>query len=236
MNKKVIGAASLLATGLVAGSFFAVSGANAANTTPTYPITTPATGTTTPAPTFGNANRTPETPVTGTLADELKATALTAYPGATVDRIENDSDGATYEAHLTLADGSHLTVLFGADKAISGTETAPAFGGPNGQHTPETAVTGDLATELSNLALAANAGATVDRVENDSDGATYEVHLTLADGSHVTVKFDADKNITATETGPQGGPRGPRGPHGEHGEHGQGGDDGSAWTPGTVTP
>ena len=231
MNKKVIGAASLLAAGLVAGSFFTISGANAASSTPTYPVTTGTTDTTTP-PTFGNGNRTPETAVTGTLADELKATALAAYPGATVDRIENDADGATYEAHLTLADGSRLTVLFGADKAISGTETAPAFGGPNGAHAEETAVTGDLATELSNLALAQNAGATVDRVENDSDGATYEVHLTLADGSHVTVKFDADKNITATETGPQGGPRSHHGGHGDQ----DGDGNGAAWTPSTVTP
>ena len=207
MNKKIIGASSLLAAGLVAGSFFSVAGANAATDAASTPAASAA------APTFGAGDCAPETPVTGDLATELGNIALGANPGATVDRVENDSDGATYEVHLTLADGSHVTVKLDANKAITATETGPAFGGKR-NHTPETAVTGDLATELSDLAVAANPGATVDRVENDSDGATYEVHLTLADGSHVTVKFDANKAITATETGPAFGGKG-----GHHGDH-----------------
>lgn len=223
MNKKIIGASSLLAAGLVAGSFFSVAGANAATDTTSTPAATAA------APTFGNPNRTPETAVTGDLATELGNIAVAANAGATVDRVENDSDGETYEVHLTLTDGSHVTVKLDANKAITATETGSAFG-PRGRHTPETAVTGDLATELGNLAVAANAGATVDRVENDSDGATYEVHLTLADGSHVTVKFDANKAITATETAPAfGGHNGGR----HHGDD-QDGDDGAAFVPPTT--
>jgi hypothetical protein len=48
---------------------------------------------------------------------------------------------------------------------------------------------------------AANPGATIDRMETDADGATYEAHITLADGSHATVKLDASFAITSTETG-----------------------------------
>ena len=174
MNKKIIGGASLLAAGLIAGSFAGISGAAAAS----YPTsTTPVTTTTTTDP---------STPT---------ATTAPVYP-------TNPGAPGTPDA------------------------SKPA-------HTPETPITGDLATTLTDLALAKYPGATVDRVENDTDGATYEVHLTLADGSHVTVLFDADKNITATETGPAFGPNGPKGPHGDRGgdhdgDHkgSRGGDDG----------
>ena len=216
MNKKIIGVSSLLALGLVAGGVASISSASAAETPAlessapaTYPLVTPT------EPTVSETSETPrapETPVATDLASELSAIALAKYPGATVDRVENDNDGATYEAHLTLADGSHVTVKFDADKNITATEVGRHKGNhAEGTRTPEEAVTGDLATELGNLALAQNAGATVDRVEKDNDGATYEAHLTLADGSHVTVKFDADKNITATEVGGhRGGHKGPR--------------------------
>src|SRR3954447_3214029 len=41
-----------------------------------------------------------ETALTGTTAAKVKAAALAKYPGATVQRVETDSDGV-YEAHLT---------------------------------------------------------------------------------------------------------------------------------------
>jgi hypothetical protein len=50
-------------------------------------------------------------------------------------------------------------------------------------------------------------GATVIRVETDADGAVYEAHLKKSDGSMVTVKFDKDFNVTATESG-MGGHKG----------------------------
>jgi uncharacterized membrane protein YkoI len=76
-------------------------------------------------------------------------------------------------------------------------------------HAPEEAVTGDLATTLSDLAKAKVPGTTVDRVEKDSDGvATYEVHMTKTDGTHVTVNFDANNAITSVDTQPAGGPGG----------------------------
>jgi hypothetical protein len=142
MNKKIIGATSLLAAGLVAGSFFSIAGANAETNSNVYPVTTtttdpvsPVTPVTpsTPAPVAPKAHA-QETPVTGDLATELSNLALAANPGATVDRVENDTDGAVYEVHLTLADGSHVTVKFDADKKITATETGPAFGPSDGKH------------------------------------------------------------------------------------------------------
>ncbi len=67
-------------------------------------------------------------------------------------------------------------------------------------------------------------GATVIRVETDSGGATYEAHLTGPDGSTVTVRFDKDLNVTATEDGFGPGPQGQAPP----GRPGTGAADGSS--------
>jgi hypothetical protein len=42
---------------------------------------------------------------------------------------------------------------------------------------------------------------TIQRVENDAEGATYEAHMVKADGSHVTVKVNADFSVASIETG-----------------------------------
>jgi hypothetical protein len=44
-------------------------------------------------------------------------------------------------------------------------------------------------------------GATIIRVETDSDGAAYEAHMQTADGTYVTVKFDKDFNVIGREQG-----------------------------------
>lgn len=59
-----------------------------------------------------------ETVLTGTLAAQAKAAALKAVPGATIDRVEIDADGAAYEAHLTKPDGSRVTVKFDKSFAV----------------------------------------------------------------------------------------------------------------------
>jgi hypothetical protein len=59
--------------------------------------------------------RSDETPLTGTDAEKAKAAALKAVPGATIDRVETDADGAVYEAHVTKSDGSKVTVKFDKD-------------------------------------------------------------------------------------------------------------------------
>jgi hypothetical protein len=70
----------------------------------------------------------------------------------------------------------------------------------------------DLATAKA-AALKAVPGGTVYRVETDADGATYEAHMTKADGTHVTVKFDKSLKVTVIQSGMgAGGPGGPGGP------------------------
>ena len=60
----------------------------------------------------------------------VKAAALAAVPGATVIRVETDSEGSAYEAHLTKSDGTQVTVK--VDAGFKVTETAEGFGGAPG--------------------------------------------------------------------------------------------------------
>jgi hypothetical protein len=71
-----------------------------------------------------------ETLLTGTTADKVKAAALAAVPGATVIRVETDSAGSPYEAHLRKADGSEVTVK--VDTGFAATTTEQGFGGGPG--------------------------------------------------------------------------------------------------------
>ena len=68
-----------------------------------------------------------ETPLTGTTAAKVKAAALAKYPGATVDRVETDSDGV-YEAHIVTKAGEPLIVQ--VDKSFTVTGTATFHGPP----------------------------------------------------------------------------------------------------------
>ena len=86
------------------------------------------------------------------------------------------------------------------------TGTAPAQPPANAtSSTPvrsdEKSVSSDLAAQLTSKAEAAVAGGTVYRVETDAGDAAYEVHMTRADGSLVTVKFDKNLAVTAVEDG-----------------------------------
>jgi hypothetical protein len=71
----------------------------------------------------GGHARGAEKVLTGTTADKVRAAALAKVPGATVDRLETDADGATYEAHLTKADGTHVTVKLDKNFTVTGVET-----------------------------------------------------------------------------------------------------------------
>jgi hypothetical protein len=88
----------------------------------------------------------------------------------------------------------------------TGPATAPAQHDPSkGGHTAngitETLLTGDTATKVTAAAQAAVPDGTVQRVENDAEGATYEAHMVKADGSHVTVKINADFTVASIEDG-----------------------------------
>lgn len=151
-KQKIIGSAALaaaIAGGGLLGALVgtpAVSGAQsatsstAAATAPAAPAAPAATAQTPPAPANGQAppngpqhdptqgghvgtNGTVETLLTGATADSAKAAALAAVPDGTVQRVENDAEGATYEAHMTKADGSQVTVKLDANFAVSSIET-----------------------------------------------------------------------------------------------------------------
>jgi uncharacterized membrane protein YkoI len=217
-----LGLGGFLLAGAVAGgiSLASLNTANAASaTTPTAVAATDDGSTastdtsataTDPAPAGPHtANGITETVLSGDDATKVQAAVAAAYPDATIVRMETDADGDTYEAHVTMADGSEATVKLDASFAVTSTET----GGPGGHgggrgggpHSAngitETVLTGDDATKVQAAVLAANPGATIDRMETDADGDTYEAHVTLADGSQTTVKLDASFNVTSTEAG-----------------------------------
>jgi hypothetical protein len=60
--------------------------------------------------------------LTGTTADKVTAAAEAAVPNATVIRVETDSEGSPYEAHMQKADGSFVTVKVDASFKVTSTE------------------------------------------------------------------------------------------------------------------
>ncbi|CAH0294858.1 hypothetical protein SRABI83_04323 [Arthrobacter sp. Bi83] len=68
------------------------------------------------------ANGITEKLLTGSAATRVRSAVLAANPGAAVHRVENDAEGAVYEAHITKADGSLATVKLDASFNITATE------------------------------------------------------------------------------------------------------------------
>ena len=77
----------------------------------------------------------------------------------------------------------------------------PSKGGHMANGITEELLTGDTATQVTDAAQAAVPDGTIERVETDAEGATYEAHVVKADGSHVTVKVNADFSVASIETG-----------------------------------
>jgi hypothetical protein len=96
-------------------------------------------------------------------------------------------------------DSSSSTSTAATDSAASAPD--PSQGGHTANGITEELLTGDTATQVTNAAQAAVPGATVDRVETDAEGATYEAHMTKSDGSKVTVKINADFSVASIEDG-----------------------------------
>jgi type IV secretory pathway TrbL component len=125
-------AAALVAGGLLAGGVLAST--LAATAASTSPSATPSASSTAAAPDAtrdeSKSQRPDEKLLTGTTASKVRAAALAKYPGATIQRVETDSDGV-YEAHLVTAAGQRVTVEVGKDFAVTG-EEAGGHGGPGG--------------------------------------------------------------------------------------------------------
>ena len=138
-----------------------------------------------------------------------------------------------------LVAGGILAGTLGASAATTDTTTTPSAAASSGSGTrpaqplanaksstpfrsDEKSVSSDIAAQLTTKAEASVAGGTVYRVETDAGDAAYEVHMTKADGSLVTVKFDKNLAVTAVEDGmgkgdaaPAGGPQGGTAPSGQ---------------------
>jgi uncharacterized membrane protein YkoI len=89
----------------------------------------------------------------------------------------------------------------GAYGAPAGPRPGGNVDGSRSQRPDEQLLTGDTATKVRAAALAKYPGATVLRVETDSDG-VYEAHLTTTDGRRVTVEVDKAFKVTGEESGP----------------------------------
>jgi hypothetical protein len=109
-------AAALIAmvVGLAAGSYGVASAASGSGSSST---TTTTAAPSTPAPPGASSSnpwghqRSDETLLTGSALAKVTAIANSKVPGGTIVRVETDADGvAAYEAHMTKADGSPVTV------------------------------------------------------------------------------------------------------------------------------
>ena len=227
-------AAALVAAGLAGGVVIAGTvSANAATSTPTPSASSGSTAGgsgTTVDPT--QPQRSDETLLTGDTAAKVTAAALAKYPGATIERVETDSDGI-YEAHLVTTDGTHLVVAVDKTFTVTGTQEMGAGGGhgrggPGGGGNGETALTGDTATKVTAAALAKFPGATVERVETDNGG-VYEAHIVTTDGTHLVVAVDKTFTVTGSQEMTGHGPRGTAG-------SGSSGSDSSGSSSSTPTP
>jgi hypothetical protein len=120
-RRGLVWGAALLGVGALAGVVAAITLPAAAQNLPSGSPAVAATDASAPA--RGEHRQRPgETLLTGADAEKATAAAKTAVPGATVDRVETDADGAAYEAHVTKPDGSRATVKFDKDFNVTGIE------------------------------------------------------------------------------------------------------------------
>jgi hypothetical protein len=132
-RRRWMGVGGLLGAGLLAGAILAGGGIAGAATSSS------SSNSSSQAATSAHVGGDPatmthgpgETLVTGADLSTLTAAAKAAVPGATVIRVESDSNGgATYEAHMQKADGSFVTVQFDANLKVTGTVDGFGGGGP----------------------------------------------------------------------------------------------------------
>ncbi len=119
---KVIAGTALLVAGFGAGAAVMLTGSASA--------ATQAVSGTAHQPDPTRSMRPDEHLLTGTTAAKVRAAALATYPGATVQRVETDSDGV-YEAHVVTG-GQQVIVQVGKDFTVTGTQTGGGPGGPGG--------------------------------------------------------------------------------------------------------
>jgi len=115
-----------VAVGVAAGSYGVASAAGGSNSTSSGSDSAVAAAR--PAPPDAQnpwgRQRSDETLLTGDTAAKVEAAAKAKVPSGTIVRVETDADGhAKYEAHMTKADGSPVTVYVNEQFEVVGVET-----------------------------------------------------------------------------------------------------------------
>ena len=126
MDKQRAAIAAAVVLGVAGGSYGVASAASGSGSSSNSTTTT----TTTTAPSAPSAQapwghqRSDETLLTGDTASKVTAAAEAEVPGGTVIRVETDADGnALYEAHMTNADGTPVTVYVDKDFNVVSTDS-----------------------------------------------------------------------------------------------------------------
>jgi uncharacterized membrane protein YkoI len=148
-----------------------------------------------------------EEALTGTAADKVTAAAKDKVPGGTILRVETDSGGAAYEAHVRKSDGTEVVVLFDSSFNVTGVQEHNGRGPGGRDHggrgrgpgAGETALTGSTADKVTAAAKDKVPGGTILRVETDSGSAAYEAHMRKSDGIEVVVLFNEALEVTGVQ-------------------------------------
>ena len=129
-----LAAAGAVAGGVLASTLTASAADSSTPVVPTYAHGAPQGGMPDGSGPRGHGGATPmrsdETQLTGSDAAKAKAAALDAVPGGTVYRVETDAGDATYEAHMTKADGTLVTVKMDKNFSVTGVEDGMGKGDP----------------------------------------------------------------------------------------------------------
>jgi hypothetical protein len=120
-SRRTIASIGLVAAGLVGGAVAAGTFAAGAQTPTSTPTATQRDE--------SKASHAGETLLTGTTAEKVRAAALKAVPGGTIQRVETDVEGSPYEVHMTNADGDRVTVKVDKDSKVTAVEEG--HGGKN---------------------------------------------------------------------------------------------------------
>ena len=124
--------AGALALGIIGGGYGIADAATGTGSTgsdaavTTLPAVGAATTASTPttAPQGFGGQRSDETLLTGDTLANVTAAAKAKVPGGTIVRVETDADGhAKYEAHMTKADGTPVTVYVNEQFEVVSVET-----------------------------------------------------------------------------------------------------------------
>lgn len=132
--RKHLTAISLVVAGVAGGGILASTVAAHASDSPASSTSSTAassSATQRPAVDESKSQRADEHLLTGTDAQKARAAALAKYPGATIQRVETDSDGV-YEAHIVTASGQRLIVQMSKAFTVTGTDSHAGAGGHAG--------------------------------------------------------------------------------------------------------